>query len=85
MLITRTLTTYKAKACKLGIVDGNPVCDVISECEYLATRDSASEARKAFKAQGLPCPKGCTIIVNELDTASYGATLEDFLTIAQKL
>ncbi len=85
MTITRTLTKYHAQACTLGVQDGAPVCNVIAEVDYFGTNDNVSAARAEFKRQGLPCPRGCSIIVTAGEQKTYACTLDDFLTVAQEV
>lgn len=87
MLITRTINKYKATAFILDLdADGNPVKENLGEVEFTGTSASTAAARKAFKDHGISLPKGkARITVDELESKTYGCTLDAFLTVASEM
>lgn len=83
MMFTRTLTTYEANAFTIDVQDGEAITKSLGHCSYIGTHASIAEARKALKAAGIEIPRGAKIIVKELESATYGCSVEEFMTVAK--
>lgn len=83
MMFTRTISTYKATAVNLKLVDGKPVADVMGEIEFVGTSPTKADVRKAFAVQGINVPRGTEIQVEEVDSQTYACTLEQFMSVAK--
>lgn len=83
MMFTRTLTTYEANAFTIDVENGEAVTKSLGHCSYIGTHASQAEARKALKAAGVEVPRGAKVIVKELESATYGCTVEDFMSVAK--
>lgn len=82
-MFTRTITTYKATAVNLKMVDFKPVVDVIGEIEFIGTSPTKADVRKAFAVQGINVPRGTEIQIQEVDSQTYACTLEQFMSVAK--
>lgn len=85
MNVTRSISTYKALATTVEVVDGKPQLAVLAEGEFFGTKPSVTEARRALTAQGAVLPRGCTVTVEALETHLYGCPVEQFLAVAQPI
>lgn len=86
MMITRTLTTFKATAYALKFVDGKPAAEELGSAEFTATRADKTTARKAIAdAMGKTLPKGVEVIIEEVESVTYGMDLEQFVAMAQTI
>ena len=87
MLITRTITTYKATAYDVKVDDDfNADVQQVGVVEFTGTSASAAQARKVFKEHGIKLPKGsCKIKVEEVESKTYGCTLEKFMEVASEM
>lgn len=83
MKITRTLTTFKAVAYKLALVDGQAVAETLGEVEFSGTRATKTDARKAFADAGKPLPKGVEINIAPVREVLYAMDLDKFIANAQ--
>lgn len=83
MKITRTLTTFKAVAYKLALVDGQAVTETLGEVEFSGTRATKTDARKAFADAGKPLPKGVEINIVPVREVLYAMDLDKFIENAQ--
>lgn len=81
-MFTRTVKLNRATALKLAMEKGQPVAQVIAECEYNAATDGEGEARKALKAHGFKIPRGCLVNVETIREDVYACTVEEFMQIA---
>ena len=79
--ITRTVTTYSAKAYKVAWKDGQPIASLIGGCEYMGG-DSKTEARAALKNAGVAVPRGTEIVIEEVSSMLYEMPLEQFIALA---
>lgn len=82
MKITRTLTTFKAVAYKLALVNGQAVSETLGEVEFTGTRATKTDARKAFADAGMPLPKGVEINVTPVRETLYAMGLDKFVELA---
>lgn len=82
MKITRTLTTFKATAYKLSLIDGQAKAEIIGEVEFGGTRATKTDARKAFADAGTPLPKGVEINIVPVRENLYAMDLEKFIEMA---
>lgn len=86
MMITRTLTTFKATAYALKFVDGKPAADELGSAEFTATRADKTMARKAIAdATGKALPKGVEVNIEEVESVTYGMDLDKFVEMAQPI
>lgn len=79
--ITRTITTWTAKAYKIAWKNGQPTASLIGETEYIGS-DSKTEARAALKAANVACPRGTEVVIEKKSEALYAMPLEQFIELA---
>lgn len=84
MMITRTLTTFKASAYELAFDNGSPSVREIGSATFSGTRADKTTARKAIgDALGRPLPKGVDINIEPVEEVLYGMDLDKFVELAQ--
>lgn len=79
--ITRTITTWNAKAYKIAWKNGKPEAALIGEADYIGS-DSKTEARAALKAANVACPRGTEIVIEKKSEALYAMPLDEFIAAA---
>lgn len=79
--ITRTITTWTAKAYKVAWKNGQPTAALIGETEYIGS-DSKTEARAALKAANVACPRGTEVVIEKKSEALYAMDLTQFIELA---
>ena len=84
-VITRTVTTYKATAYELTMVDGIAKATELGSVEYIATKPDVTAARKAFKANGIKLKRGCSIKSEVVSTMTYGMSIDQFMAYAKPI
>lgn len=86
-MFTRTLTAYKATAytAKTDFKTKKAEFVELGTVEFLGTSPSKTDIRKAFAENGISVPKGTEFDLVEIEKATYGCTMEEFLEIAQKI
>lgn len=83
-LITRTLSVYRVTAYREVWDDaGNGKREAYAQCECVGSSLSPVQARAALMDNGYKCPRGTYVKIDAIDSALYGCTLSDFLTVAQ--
>lgn len=85
MNITRTISDYEVIATKIAVKDGKPEVEEVAKARFFGTKPSMTEARRALKAAGFDVPRGCTLAVNEVESAAYACTVEQFLSVASPI
>ena len=87
MMITRTISTYKATAytSKVDFKTKTAQIEELGTVEFLGTSPSKTDIRKAFAESGHAVPKGTDFDVVEVEKATYACSLDDFLECAQKV
>lgn len=82
--ITRTVTTWNAKAYKVAWKNGKPEAALIGECDYQGS-DSKTEARAALKAAGVDCPRGTEVLVEKVSETLYAMDVQTFMEYAHPI
>lgn len=86
MVITRTLTKFKATAVELKFENGEAVSNVLGVAEFFGTRPDKTGARKAIADKiGKTLPKGCHLSIEDEGQLVYGMQIEEFMAHAQCL
>lgn len=82
--ITRTVTTWNAKAYKVAWKNGKPEAALVGECNYEGT-DSKTKARAALKAAGVECPRGTEVQVKKVSETLYAMDIQTFMQFAHPI
>lgn len=83
MKFTRTLTTYKATAYTVDLDDSlTPTVNEIGTVEFVSTRGTATEARKAFQDNGIALKRGTKIKIVPIKETVYACSFDDFMSVA---
>ncbi len=66
-------------------IDDNLEAVVLCDVEYVAPSDSLVYAKEAMRRTGFDVPRGTKVKVEEIETAMYECTLDEFMSVARKV
>lgn len=82
-LVTRTLTQYTVTAYReVWDNDGNGKREAYAQCQCIGSSLSPVQARAALVDNGYKCPRGTFVKIDAGESALFGCTLGEFLSIA---
>ena len=84
-VFTRTVTTWKATACKVVWEKGQPKANIIGEVEYQSASTNKTEARAALIKAGFTVPRGTEVQFEKVAEEVYAMDIDTFMLYAKRI
>ena len=83
-MFTRTINTYEATAYAVEVdkTTKQAAVKTLGTAQFISTNGSATEARAALKAAGVPVKRGTLVEYEVIESVKYGMPVELFMQYA---